>query len=402
MMPNQRILIAGAGPVGLTAAACLVRRGIPVKVFEASAALTTESRATTFHPPTLDMLDDLGLAESLAQRGLIARRLQYRSGRDEVMATFDYSAIADSTRHPYRLQCEQFNLTRIIHDQLSGNPNYQIEFGTRVSGVSQDRTGVTVELSSFSSAPREERGSWLIGADGSHSAVRKALGIPFEGFTWPERFLIVDTSFDFHTALAGVESLTYVAAPMNWRFLLQLPSRWRVILPLARDLPDATATSRAFARTALSTLASGVDDGEIAHIALFKVHQRVAAAFRAGRVFLAGDAAHINNPLGGMGLNGGIHDAVNLAERLGEFCTRPAPDTDLDLYDLQRRAVAIEHVQKHSIRTKRNLETSDPDERDGFRDELRRTANDRQLTREFLRRVSMIASLDRAKELGVL
>jgi 3-(3-hydroxy-phenyl)propionate hydroxylase len=166
MIADERVLIAGAGPVGLTAAACLVQRGSPVTVFEASATLSTASRASTFHPPTLDMLEELGVAAQLVTHGLTARRLQYRFGRDEVMATFDYGAIADLTGHPYRLQCEQFNLTRIIHARLSGDANYRIEFGTRVRGFSQDRNGVTVKLSSIDSTAREEHGSWLIGADG--------------------------------------------------------------------------------------------------------------------------------------------------------------------------------------------------------------------------------------------
>jgi 2-polyprenyl-6-methoxyphenol hydroxylase-like FAD-dependent oxidoreductase len=401
-MADERVLIAGAGPVGLTAAAYLVRRGIPVKVFEASAALSTESRASTFHPPTLDILDDLGVAKQLVQRGLIARRLQYRSGRDEMMATFDYAAISDLTRHPYRLQCEQFHLTRIIHTLLSGNPNYEIEFGTRVCGVSQDLTGVTVKLSSTNSTVREERGRWLIGADGGHSAVRKALGTPFDGFTWPERFLVIDTSFDLRAAIPALESVTYVAAPASWRFLLQLPLMWRVTLPIAEDIPDTTAVNRDFVRAALSTVVSGIKDEETSNVALYKVHQRIAKTFRIGRVFLAGDAAHINNPLGGMGMNGGIHDAVNLSERLDRVWRRETSDLDLNLYDLQRRGVTTEYVQTQSIRNKRNLETSDPDERDHFRDELRRIASNRHSTRDFLRRVSMIASLERAEELGAL
>ena len=160
--------------------------------------------------------------------------------------------------------------------------------------------------------------------------------------------------------------MTYVAAPANWRLLLQLPSMWRVTLPIAQDLPDATAVSRDFARTALSTVVSGIKDDEISHVVLYKVHQRIAKAFRVGRVFLAGDAAHINNPLRGMGMNGGILDAVNLSERLSRIWRRETSDVDLSLYDLQRRGVTIEYVQKHSIHNKRNLETNDPDERDRF------------------------------------
>lgn len=181
-------------------------------------------------------------------------------------------------------------------------------------------------------------------------------------FTWPERFLVIDTPFDFRAAMPALESTTYVAAPANWRFLLQGSSGWRVTLPIAQDLPDATAGSRDFARTALSTLVSGIKDYEISHLVLYKVHQRVAKTFRHGRVFLAGDAAHINNPLGGMGMNGGIHDAANLAERLGRVWKRETSDVDLSLYDLQRRGVTIEYVQTRyrSFARRAEIDAVDP------------------------------------------
>ena len=400
MSAEERVLIAGAGPVGLTAAAALVRRGIPVTVLEASPELGRESRASTFHPSTLDMLDDLGVAEALVATGLVAPRVQYRTRHDGVIAAFDFAAIADATRHPYRLQSEQHNLTRIIDAGLRADPRYRIEFDRRVCGARQDGDGVTITLARHDGTTEERRGRWLIGADGARSEVRKALDVEFEGFTWPERFLVIGTTFDFQSAVPGLDAVSYVADPTQWHFYLQIPGMWRMMFPVAPEVADETATSRAFARETLATVQPTVVDGDIVHVTLYRVHQRVAKTFRVGRAFLAGDAAHINNPLGGMGMNGGIHDAVNLAGRLARVWRGETPDAELDRYDRQRRLVTLEYVQKHTIQNKRNLETSDPAEQARFRAEMREIAADPARTREYLLRISMIASLKRAAELG--
>jgi 3-(3-hydroxy-phenyl)propionate hydroxylase len=400
MTVEERVFIAGAGPVGLTAAAALVRHRIPVTVFEGSPELSRESRASTFHPSTLDLLDDLGLAAPLVATGLIAPRVQYRTRHDGVIAAFDFAAIADVTRHPYRLQSEQHNLTRIIDAKLRGDPNYRIEFDRRVVGARQDADGVTVMLAREDGSTEERRGRWLIGADGARSEVRKALDVEFEGFTWPERFLVVATTFDFNSIVPGLDAVSYVADPTQWHFYLQIPGMWRMMFPIAPDVSDETATSHAFAKETLATVQPTVRDDDIVHVTLYRVHQRVAKTFRVARSFLAGDAAHINNPLGGMGMNGGIHDAINLTERLARVWRGEAGDGELDRYDRQRRLVTLEYVQKHTIQNKRNLETTDPAEQARFRAEMRRIAADPALTRDYLIRISMIASLKRAAELG--
>jgi 2-polyprenyl-6-methoxyphenol hydroxylase-like FAD-dependent oxidoreductase len=399
MSIEERVFVAGAGPVGLVAASALVRRGIPVTVFEGEPALSRESRASTFHPSTLDMLDDLGAADALIATGLIAPRVQYRT-RAGAIASFDFTAIADATRHPYRLQSEQHNLTRIIDGALRSDPNYRIEFGRRVIGAQQDRDGVTVTLARPDGRSEERRGRWLIGADGARSEVRKALGVEFEGFTWPERLLVIGTTFDFYRIVPGLEPVSYVADPTQWHFYLQIPGMWRMMFPIAPEVPDEIASSREFATRTLESVQPSVRHDDIVHVTLYRVHQRVAKTFRLGRAFLAGDAAHINNPLGGMGMNGGIHDAVNLAERLGRVWRGETSDGELDRYERQRRLVTLEYVQKHTIQNKKNLETADPAEQANFRDELRRTAADPALTRDYLMRISMIASLRRAAELG--
>src|ERR1700722_18393611 len=283
MPAEDRIFIAGAGPVGLIAAAALVRAGIPVPVFEAAPALSRESRASTFHPSTLDMLDDLGVADTLVATGLIAPRVQYRTRRDGVIAAFDFSAISDVTRHPFRLQSEQHNLTRIIDARLAAGPGYRIEFDRRVCAAQQDADGVTVTLARADGATEVRRGRWLIGADGARSEVRKALDVEFEGFTWPERFLVVGTTFDFYSVVPGLDAVSYVADPAQWHFYLQIPGMWRMMFPIAPEVADETATSHDFARATLATVRPRVEDGDIVHVPLYRVHQRVAKAFRAGR-----------------------------------------------------------------------------------------------------------------------
>jgi 3-(3-hydroxy-phenyl)propionate hydroxylase len=390
---QDRVLIAGAGPVGLAAAANLVRRGVPVTVLEAGPDLGAESRASTFHPPTLDMLADLGVLQPLVDQGLIAPKFQYRS-RDGIMATFDFGIIADATRHPYRLQCEQSRLTRILLAKLAEEPNFEIEFSSPVRGVANAAGGANVTIDRDGNV-ETRRYLWVVGADGARSAVRGALGISFEGFTWPERYLVVSTPFDFTKVIPDLVSVSYVADPERWFFLLQIPGLWRVMFRIAADESDELALSEPFAQHLMAGIVPGVDRYEIAHTTLYRVHQRVAETFRKGRILLIGDAAHVNNPLGGMGMNGGIHDAINLTERLAAVWHGTKPDTELDRFDKQRRLITKAHVQTQSIQNKKNLEN--PSE---FRERLRQIAADPQRTYDYLLGVSMIGSLRQAETLG--
>ena len=394
-MTEQRVLIAGAGPVGLVAAAHLARAGVPVTVFEQGPRLSEESRASTFHPPTLDMLHALGAAEPLIAQGLICPTFQYRTKKYGLTAEFNFSAIADATGHPYRVQCEQSKLTRILYEQMRGHPNFELLFDSPVRAVSQTPSGVEVTIES--PGGRETRaGRYLIGADGASSAVRRSLGIEFEGFTWPDRLLVISTPFDFFSVIPGLSSVSYVADPERWYFLLRVPGLWRAMFLVNEDASDERVQTPEFAQSLMTGVIPGISNYEISHTTLYKVHQRVARTFKLGRTFLIGDAAHINNPLGGMGMNGGIHDAVNLAERLAKVWRGEADDAELDRFDKQRRLVTLEYIQKYTIQNKKNLESPG----DEFRETLLSIAADPARTRDYLMRVSMIASLSRAEELG--
>ena len=392
---TRPVLIAGAGPVGLVAAAALVKRGIAVLVLEAGADISTEMRASTFHAPTLDMLDDLGAAEGMIRQGLIGPRLQYRRRDHSLIAEFDFGVLADVTRHPYRLQCEQFKLTRILHDLLSESPLYEIRFNATLAAAHDTGTAVEAVLEDGSRVT----GSYLIGADGARSATRKAAGIEFAGFTWPERFLVLSTEFDFATVIPGLADVSYYADPQEWFFLLRVPGVWRAMFPVRGEMADEETLTEKFGRARFRHVGAGRDDYPVRHRTLYRVHQRVAETFRRGRVLLVGDAAHINNPLGGMGLNGGVHDAINLCGKLADVL-EGADDALLDLYDRQRRGVTTEHVQRQTILNKQNLEAKTPEEQAAFQTRMADAAASPAGQHDFLLGASMIKSLRRAEEIA--
>ncbi|MGH8211086.1 MAG: FAD-dependent oxidoreductase [Steroidobacteraceae bacterium] len=396
---EERVFIAGAGPVGLTAAASLTKAGVPVTVLEAGQHLSKESRASTFHPPTLDMLDAMGAAQPLMAQGLKAPEFQFRSKLHGVIAQFDFGAISDVTSHAFRVQSEQFKLTHILMEELSRHSNFRIEFGSRVVGVEGQDHGVTVAVERTGRVVKREA-PWIIGADGANSAVRQSLNIEFEGFTWPERFLVLSTPFDFREVFPDLVSVNYVADPEQWHFLLKVPELWRVMFPVPQTVFDDEAKTQAFAYGLLRSIVAGIGRPELVHCTLYRVHQRVAKTFRLGRAFLAGDAAHINNPLGGMGMNGGIHDALNISARLARAWHQQDREDELDRYDRQRRQVTLEYIQRHTIQNKRDLEAPDEDVHAAFCARMRDIASDPARAREYLLQVSMIASLQRAAELG--
>jgi 3-(3-hydroxy-phenyl)propionate hydroxylase len=376
------VIVAGAGPVGLVAASVLAQAGVPVTVLEAEPCLPENLRASTFQPPTLDMLARFGAAQRLIDMGRIAPKLQYRD-RAGWVAEFDFGVIAGETRHPFRVQCEQYKLNQVLAERLPG-----IRFSSAVTDVSQDEDGITVTVNGAARL----RAGWLIGADGGRSRVREALGIPLEGFTWPDRFLVASTPFDFAAALPGLCDVSYFADPEEWYFLLRVPGMWRAMFPVREEESEAEVLSDAAIQARLKRVFRS-EAYEIRHRTLYSVHQRVAQTYRRGRCFLAGDAAHLNNPLGGMGMNGGIHDGFSIAEKLVQVIRDGAPEDLLDAYERQRRPVALDYVNRITIANKRNLEARDPEQHRRWQEEMTRTAADPALAREYLLRISMIASL---------
>jgi 3-(3-hydroxy-phenyl)propionate hydroxylase len=392
------VLIAGAGPVGLTAALNLARRGIPVTVLEAGAKIFDDPRAGTIHPPTLEMFAELGVTDRMLARGYIVRNYQYRDRRTGVVADFDLGVLADDTRYPYRLMLEQHKICYILLDLLKAYPNCEVLMQHRVTGVMQDGDGVTAAVET-PGGTKTFHGAWMIGCDGGRSQVRKSMNVQFSGFTYPERFLILSTRYDFERF--GYALTNYIADPDEWCALFKVPGHdergtWRVVFPVNTTAPEAKIFEESAVQRRIQGFHRKDGDYVVHHRNLYDVHQRVASCYHDGRLLIAGDAAHINNPLGGMGMNFGFHDAFNLCDKLAAIIQDRAPDHLLDLYDRQRRTVAQEYLQRQTIENKRNIEQKDPRERERFHDELRATVADRAKLRAYLLRVSMIEGVRRA------
>ena len=396
MTNKTQIIIAGAGPVGCVVGLILARAGISVTILETENDLIPELRASTFHPPTLDMLDDLGVTPKLIDQGLITPKIQYRDLEDGLVAEFDHALIDDRTKHPYRLQCEQFKLTRIIAEMLKEFPHAEISFDSKFVDASQTDNAVRVFYETPAGS-EQVTCDYLIGADGSRSEVRKSQKIEFQGFTYPEQFVTVSVPEDVDKIVPGMGHVCYIAHPTQWCALIHAPDYWRFLFPIPMETTKEEAFDDEFLEGRLQHLAPHQERYAIQLRTLYGVNQRVAETYRLGRILLAGDSAHVNNPLGGMGMNGGIHDGVNLADKLVRMYEGGETEELLNLYDRQRRPIAIEYVQAQTMRNKKNLEETDPNIRRQRRDELRDVANNVEKSRELLLQTSMINGLERSE-----
>lgn len=393
MTETKPVLIAGAGPAGLAAALCLADKDVPVRLFEAEPALTVDLRAGTFHPPTLEMLAPYGLTDRMLARGIKVRKWQIRDREAGLLAEWDLGLLANDTPYTFRLQFEQHKLTPMMLEKLGDYPHCTVQFASRVAAIEQTGDGVRITVERDGETEQHD-GSYLIGCDGHRSVVRDSMGVEFEGFTWPEMFLIVSTPYDFSPH--GYAGATYIADPDEWVMLFNVPGfepppLWRIALPADPSKPPDEIMDLDVVQRRLQGFHRIDSDYEIVHRNAYRVHQRVASSFNAGRVLIAGDASHVNNPLGGMGLNGGVHDAMNLSDKLARLWRGEAGPEILDLYTRQRRQTQIEFVQRITIENKRLVEMRDPEIRRQRQDEIRRRGEDPDLAYKYLLDSSMIA-----------
>ena len=390
-MQSDYVTVVGAGPVGLVAAVSLIENNIPVIVLEASADLAVDLRASTFHPPTLEFLDKLNLADDLISRGIKCPFWQFRDRKKGEIATFDLGLLKDYTNHPYRLQAEQWKLTEAARKRLDESDLAQLITDISVISIDQNSDFVTVYAKRKTGEKEVYQTRFLIGADGARSTIRAETKVGFPGLTIPEIFLSLSTTFRYDQAIEGLADISYISDPDEWLVLLRTPTLWRVLFPTDPSLSDTEIVDADRVEERMQNLLPG-EPYEIKHKTAYRVHERVADKYVHGRVFLAGDAAHLNNPLGGMGMNGGIHDAINLTDKLTEVW-RGAPMSLMDRYERQRRKVAIETVQAQALRNRTVLNEKDPAKRDAYHDELRQIVSDKVKHTEYVLKSSMIQSL---------
>jgi 3-(3-hydroxy-phenyl)propionate hydroxylase len=402
---NARVIIVGAGPVGMVCALALNKRGIPVTVFEQEPAPLRDQRAASIHPPTLELLDALGVTGKIIPHGLVSERYRFHDRvTNSVVAEFDLALMRDEFRFPFVLQYEQYKLTASIAAEYANADDFDVRFAHGVTAIRQNADEVEVDVCSASGQERLSA-AYVIGCDGGHSTVRRGAGITFDGFTYPEKFIKIATTFDFGTVNSDLVYRNYFSDPAEWCNLFKVRGEspaglWRAIFPLQPDEEDDVALSRERIEQRLQKFFPRSGNYGIEYVNIYSVSQRVAANFRKGRILLAGDAAHVNNPIGGMGMNGGIHDAINLAEKLSLVIGGECGDQLLDLYDRQRRHVAREYIQAQTIANKKLMEERDMAARQATFDELRRTADDPQAAKRYMRRAALLYSLQMANAIS--
>jgi 3-(3-hydroxy-phenyl)propionate hydroxylase len=353
---SPRVLVVGAGPVGMVCALALNRRGVAVTVCEQEPAPVRDQRAATIHPPTLAFLDELGVTQKIIPLGLVSPTYRFhdRLG-NAVVAEFDLARMSDEFRFPFVLQYEQYKLTASIAAEYANGGDFDMRFSHAVTALTQRSDHVDVEI----------------------------------------------TTFDFGEVNSNLVNRNYFSDPDEWCNLFKVRGEspgglWRAIFPLRHDEDDAEALAPETIEARLQKFFPKAGRYQVEYVNVYPVSQCVAATMRAGRILLAGDAAHVNNPIGGMGMNGGIHDAINLADKLARVLHGQAGEDLLDLYSRQRRHAAVKYIQQQTIANKRLMEERDPKVRAQNFDELRRVADDPRTSRQYMRRAALLDSLNEA------
>ena len=354
-MKSAKVIIIGAGPVGTFAAYCLAEYGIETLVLESESTCETDMRASTFHPSTLKYLDNLNLADELIEKGLKAPIFQYRIRSTDEVLEFNLQELDDVLDFPFRLQCEQYKFARMLAGKLDRHRHSSILFNRKLINFSEGNNKVTLDVDHHGTSEQYQC-DYLIGADGANSIVRRNLGIEFSGFTYEEKFFTLSTQKPLENYFSNLSYVNYVSDPEEWFVLLKAPSAWRILVPVPQILDDKAIKSNDYVSDIFTRVLNSCDPIETIHRTIYRVHQRVVNKMRYGRIMLAGDSAHLNNPLGGFGMNGGLHDAWNLAEKLDGIINHKKDEDLLNLYDRQRRTVMNDFIQKQTIRNKKMIE----------------------------------------------
>ncbi len=388
---NAPVVIVGAGPVGVSTALFLAARGINSVLIEADGIPAHDLRASTFHPPTLEMLDTIGLAQPLIERGLKTPDWQIRMHETGERALFDLSLLAADTPYPFRLQCEQSTLVKLGLERAGQSDMIELRIGTAVSGVTQDDACVTLALADGETITAR----YAVAADGARSVIRAAVGAGFEGFTYPETTILATSLFPFHDHLEGLSNVNYCWAAQGTFSLLRLPTLWRCSLYADADESIEAASEPEAIAAKLQRIVPHDGGHMIQEIRPYRIHQRIVERYDHGRVMLAGDAAHLNSPSGGMGMNGGIHDGWALAETIEQVLTGGSPDL-FARYSRRRKAIAEEQILAQAHRNRTRMQERDPARRRTELSALQALTADPVKCRDHLLKTSMIAGLRQA------
>ena len=403
-MSQPQVIIAGAGPVGLVTALGLAQKGIKVLVLEKnSVEVPPQWRGSTIHPPTLAIFDELGLANEIIEGAIKVEVLQYRDLEIADVVNFDYDCLDGLVKFPFRLQYEQYKVLKLLRNAAAANPNIELKYDSVIDSVSQNSDGVSVQVAN-NGATNILRAGWLVGADGSHSAVRKALDIELDGFTYPYPTTVVATPFKFEDKFPGLAPVTYWSGPTGRLSMIRTPDIWRIAMTTPLEGVDIASDDRGsisepsqdfiIAIELLLKLLPGVTltDLELKQYEVYRSHQRIAREFSVKRIALAGDAAHLTTTNGGMGLNSGVQDAAALVKALVAAIAQNS-DLPISQYAKERKEFCANFLQPTTTTNHKTVDNPDYEARKSRLTELLADTNNPEIVKQVIGRASMISEL---------
>jgi 3-(3-hydroxy-phenyl)propionate hydroxylase len=403
---DAEVIVVGAGPVGLVTAIGLAQQDVKVLVLEKnSVEVPPQWRGSTIHPPTLAIFDDLGLAQHIIEGAIRVEILQYRDLEVGQVVNFKYDCLKKLVKFPFRLQFEQYKVLKLLRETAAAHPNIELQYGSTLESVAQDHAEVTIQIRQNGIAKRL-RTSWLVAADGSHSSVRKSLGVELTGFTYPYPTTVVATPFQFQNHIPNLAPVTYWSGPTGRLSMIRTPDIWRIAMTTPLEGVDISSDDRgsitdpsADFKKAISLLLSWIPGVTLADLQLkqyevYRSHQRIASEFSVGRVALAGDAAHLTTTNGGMGLNSGVQDADRLVKAL-ITAIRTKSVEPLSDYASARKQFCENFLQPATSTNHKTLDNPDYADRKMRLAKLSSDSSNREIELQVITKASMITEFDK-------
>jgi 2-polyprenyl-6-methoxyphenol hydroxylase-like FAD-dependent oxidoreductase len=346
----QDVIIVGGGPTGFINALGLAQAGIRVMIIEAESAINSSPRAAVYFWSVLAGLERLGILAEAESIGFAKQDYTYLLARTGERISYSMSVLEGHTPRPYNLHLGQHRLAEIALQRLKAFPNATVRFGTQLQTLQQDDASVTLTVRN-GEALESLRAKWVIGADGAGSTVRQLLGLSFDGMTWPERFVATNVYYDFEHH--GYSRSTFVIDDQHGAIIALLDNQglWRCTYMEDAALPEETYLERVPA--AFAQVLPGNGAYRLDRASPYRMHQRSAPRYRVGRVVLVGDAAHVTNPTGGLGLTSGLFDSFALYPALSAIVRKQADDRVLDRYSEARRDAFMHRASPQAIANKR-------------------------------------------------